>query len=477
MASPSPPFSWQPDMTTSRRTVIPLAIFLLASAIAQAGVLADHPGYWLGDLKVSEGSVLKIGVESFTRADGSAWASVASPDQGAYDIPVTRLREAGNTVELDLPMAAMRLTWVDDHFDAEWKQNGPPLHMSLRAVAQFPRRSRPQSPTAPFPYADETLAVQSTAGVMLGATLSLPAGVASPDLAILVHGSGPSTRDAEVDGHRTFAVLADQLARRGIAVLRYDKRGISRSTGDYQGHTQGQLADDLAAVVRALAARQQFASIGLIGHSEGSMIAAAVAARYPDSVDSIVSLAGVGMPGVELMLLQDRLVARDQGADPAELARVMPYARRFYETVVARPEVVARLAALETLHESLSSADKALINKYHMDEGTLSLSWARQPFLRDSLISDPRSDWQAVRCPVLALNGDVDHQVPPENLAGIVSALHVGGNHRVQSAILTSVNHMFQTARTGAVDEYAAIDETIAPNVVERIGEFVLRPR
>jgi hypothetical protein len=464
-------------MTPLRRTVIPLAMFLLASAIAQAGVLADHPGYWLGDLKVADGSILKIGVESFTRADGSAWASVASPDQGAYDIPVTRLREARNTVELDLPMAAMRLTWVDDHFDAEWKQNGPPLPMSLRAVAQFPRRSRPQSPTAPFPYADKTLAVQSTAGVMLGATLSLPAGVASPDLAILVHGSGPSTRDAEVDGHRTFAVLADQLARRGVAVLRYDKRGISRSTGDYQGLTQKQLADDLVAVVRALAARKQFARIGLIGHSEGSAIAAAVAARHPDWVDFIVSLAGVGMPGVDLMLLQDRLVARDQGADPAELARVMPFARSFYETVVAQPEVAARTAALETLHASLSSADKALINKYHMDEGTLSLAWARQPFLRDSLISDPRSNWQAVRCPVLALNGDADHQVPPENLAGIVASLGVGANQRVQAAILPSVNHMFQTAKTGAVDEYAAIDETIAPTVIQRIGDFILRPR
>jgi fermentation-respiration switch protein FrsA (DUF1100 family) len=183
------------------------------------------------------------------------------------------------------------------------------------------------------------------------------------------------------------------------------------------------------------------------------------------------------MSGVDLMLLQDRLVARDQGADAAELARVMPYARSFYETVVAQPEMAARTAALETLHAGLSSADKALINKYHMDEGTLSLAWARQPFLRDSLISDPRSNWQAIRCPVLALNGDADHQVPPENLAGIVAALGVGRNPRVQAAILPSVNHMFQTAKTGAVDEYAAIDETIAPTVIQRIGDFILRPR
>ena len=132
---------------------------------------------------------------------------------------------------------------------------------------------------------------------------------------------------------------------------------------------------------------------------------------------------------------------------------------------------------METLHESLSSADKVLIQKHHMNEGTLSLAWARQPFLRDALISDPRSDWQAVRCPVLALNGDADRQVPPENLAGNLAAPGVGGHHRVQAEILPSVNHMFQTAKTGAVDDYAAINETIALTVIQRVGDFILRPR
>lgn len=144
---------------------------------------------------------------------------------------------------------------------------------------------------------------------------------------------------------------------------------------------------------------------------------------------------------------------------------------------IAQPEAAAWKAVLETLHESLSSADKVLIQKHHMNEGTLSLAWARQPFLRDALISDPRSDWQAVRCPVLALNGDADRQVPPENLAGNLAAPGVGGHHRVQAEILPSVNHMFQTAKTGAVDDYAAINETIALTVIQRVGDFILRPR
>src|SRR5205823_2767986 len=131
-----------------------------------------------------------------------------------------------------------------DHFKAEWKQGGMAFPLELKRVDGFPEKHRPQTPAAPFPYAEEQLAIPAADGVTLGATLTIPAGVVKPNVVILVHGSGPATRDELVEGHRTFAVLADYLARHGVAVLRYDKRGISRSTGDYDKHTQPQLADD-----------------------------------------------------------------------------------------------------------------------------------------------------------------------------------------------------------------------------------------
>jgi fermentation-respiration switch protein FrsA (DUF1100 family) len=135
-----------------------------------------------------------------------------------------------------------------------------------------------------------------------------------------------------------------------------------------------------------------------------------------------------------------------------------------------------RIAALKTLFDELSPQDKTLVEKNKMNEGSLSLSWAAKPFLRASLMSDPQVDWRAVRCPVLALNGSLDHQVPAkENLAGIVAALHAGGNDRVESAELPSLNHLFQTAITGAEDEYFKIDETIAPVVLQRVAQFVTR--
>ncbi|HEX9146639.1 MAG TPA: alpha/beta fold hydrolase, partial [Candidatus Binatia bacterium] len=279
-------------MKFALQSLTTLVILLALNVSAQAGVLADHPGHWMGELKIPNGPTFKSGVEVFTRADGSTWASFASPDQGAYDIPVARIAEEGNTAQLELGFASMKLTWVADHFHGEWSQGGKTFQLeALRQVADFPKKTRRQTPVAPFPYKEETLAIAAADKVMLAATLSMPRGVVNPNVVILVHGSGPQTRNEENQGHQPFAVLADYLARQGIAVLRYDKRGISRSTGDYANHTQTQLANDLYAVTQAMRSRKQFSRVGVLGHSEGPMIAAAVAAKHPGSVDFLVSLA------------------------------------------------------------------------------------------------------------------------------------------------------------------------------------------
>jgi len=452
------------------------ALSLALHSHATAGLLQDHQGRWLGDMKMPDGPTLKIGAELFTRADGSYWASASSPDQDEYDIPVRNIKETEDTLELDLVSATLKLTWVRDHFNGEWIQGPAPLSLTMNQVSEFPKKIRPQTPKAPFPYTDETLAITSAKGVTLGATLSIPSGKVDPILVVLVHGSGPGTRDEELAGHRPFAVLADYLARAGVAVLRYDKRGISRSTGDYENHTLAQLVDDLNAVVREMKARKPFARIGLIGLSEGPQIAAAVAAQHPEAVNFVVSLAGTGLPGIEMIVLQDRVWAKDHGANPAEVERLMVYVRKYYETILLNADIGPRIKALKTLYDELSPEDKTLVEKHKMNEGSLSLSWAAKPFLRASLMSNPQIDWRAVRCPVLALNGSLDHQVPArENLAGIVAALHAGGNDKVESAELPSLNHLFQTAKTGAEDEYGNIDETLAPIVLQRIAQFVIQ--
>jgi pimeloyl-ACP methyl ester carboxylesterase len=460
------------SMKSLRSKLLPLLIPFALHSVAFAGVVKDHPGHWMGDLKLPDGRVLKSGIELFSRADGSPWASMASPNQGAYDLPVERIDEKGDTADLHLSFGTMTMTWVGDHFKAEWKQGGATFPLELKKVAAFPTKLRPQTPVAPFPYTEQQLSIPGADGVMLGATLTIPAGVAKPNVAILVHGSGPSTRDEEVEGHRIFAVLADHLARQGVAVLRYDKRGISRSTGDYANHTQPQLVGDLAAVVNAVRARGQFRHVGLIGHSEGPMIAAAVASRQPASVDFLVSMAGVGLPGLEMMLLQDRLVAEGNGASPEETERLMRYVRRYYEIVIAEADKDARVAALKAMQNALPEADKALIAKYKMNSGTLSVNMAAQPFLRVLLTTNPQADWRGVRCPVLALNGSLDRQVPPASMDGIVASLREGGNRKVDAEVIPSLNHLFQTAKTGKESEYGEIDETIAPIALQKIAAF-----
>lgn len=445
---------------------------------SHADVISDHQGRWLGQMTIPHGGpTIKFGADLFLRADGTSWASGASPDQDAFDLPVKRIGPADDGIELEFSFGILKMHWAVDHFQGEYRQHGTPewLPLAMRQVAQFPARQRPQTPKAPFPYSDQTLSLAGADGVVLSATLSLPHGKPNPTLVVLVNGSGPAARDEDVFGHRTFAVLADHLARQGIAVLRYDKRGIGRSTGDYESHTESQLIDDLDALVQTIRARKQFSRLGLIGHSQGAILAAAVAARSPNSVDFLVSLAGVGLSGLQNTVLQDIEYARDQQATPTEVARLAVYVRAYYDEIIANAEDGPRMAALKALQDRLTADDRALIERRHMNVGTLSQDWATKPFLRASLMANPTADWLRVRCPVLALNGSLDHQVPgAENLAGIVAALSVGGNTNGASRLLPSLNHMFQTAQTGSDDEYAAIEETIAPVALAQVAQFVL---
>lgn len=442
---------------------------------AQGAFLKAHQGFWLGERKNPNATTTKVGLEIFTRADGSLWARVAQPDFGNHEIPVKAIQETRDGIEVSLfPPITLKLAWATDHFTGVWQSPGGALPLDLRPVRAFPEKARPQALKAPFPYREETVAIPSADGVTLGATLSLPQGVAKPLVAVLVHGSGPHNRDESGEGHRPFAVLADHLARRGVAVLRYDKRGVSRSTGNYDQHTREQLIADVHSVVRALRARKQFKGLGLIGHSEGPGLAAAVAARHPESVDFLVSLAGVGLPGLEMMLVQDRSEATANGATPEEADAIVAYSRKHYELVVANADPKAAVAALATLIQD-SPRERALLAKYEMDGagGTLSLKSAEEPNLRDLLLADPATDWRRVKCPVLALNGALDVQVPPRSLEGIARALKAGGNGKVETAVLPALNHGFQTAMTGRVEEYGELEETLAPIALERVAAFI----
>lgn len=427
------------------KSLIAALVLSVVQPFASAAVLEGRNGFWLGDMKIPNGPTLKMGVEIFKRADGSQWASVSSPDQGAYDIPVATIKENGDVADLDIGIANVKLRWEKDHFAGQFKQGNDAFSFDMQQVPSFPKKARPQTPVAPFPYRDEVLAFPSTDGVVLGATLSIPDGTVKPNLVILVHGSGPATRDHGMAGHESFAVLADYLARKGIAVLRYDKRGISRSTGNFEQHTGVQLIDDLQTIAKAIKGRVEFNRVGLLGLSEGSGIAAAVAARDPANADFIVSLGGMGVTGLELMYQQDRIAMIDNGATASQADQIMRYIRKYYALVLAHDDPAPRITAIKAMQRALPKKDKVLIEKFKANQGSLSLDMAAKPFLKALLLSNPPSDWRQVAIPALVLGGGKDHQVPSkENVAGIVAALKAGKNPRVESAILPTLNHLFQ---------------------------------
>jgi uncharacterized protein len=338
---------------------------------------------------------------------------------------------------------------------------------------------RPQFPVAPLPYASQEIVFDNPeAGISLVGTLSTPGQGGPFPAVVLIAGSGAHTRDELVSLHKIFLVLADHLTRKGIAVLRYDKRGVGLSGGmaDPQSTTDD-YAGDARAAVRFLRTQPDIdpGKIGLVGHSEGGIIAPMVAADDP-GVAFIVLLAGTGLPGMEIEILQGSALGRAQGADERIVLAIERQYRSVFPMIIAAKD---NAEALRKLHASerevFTAEERALLGIPDTGLPDEAYSGFLTPWFRRFLELDPRPFLEKVKCPVLALNGEKDLQVPPDvNLAEIGAALGRGGNARVSIRRIDGLNHMFQTAPTGRPDEYRNIEETFAPAALEMISAWIL---
>ncbi|PZO10863.1 MAG: alpha/beta hydrolase [Lysobacteraceae bacterium] len=339
-------------------------------------------------------------------------------------------------------------------------------------------RRRPQHPIAPLPYeSQEVMFDTPNPAVSPVGTLTYPGSGTNFPAVVLVAGTGPHTRDAGMSLHKTLLVLADHLTRQGFAVLRYDKRGIGLTGGAlHPGSTTDDYAADALAAVRFLKLQPNInaARIGLVGHSEGGIIAAMVAAEAPEDVAFIVMLAGTGLPGLENQSLQGAAFARADGV-PEPLIRLNQKLERVQLEIAASK--LGRQEALDATRmatEALSAEDKITLEI--PPEGLPAEAFENlvSPWFRRFLALDPRTYLEKVRCPVLALVGDKDLQVPPaENLQGIERALERGGNPHATVRQLPSINHNLQTARTGKLSEYFLIEETVAPSVLALMSTWM----
>ncbi|MCC6525958.1 MAG: alpha/beta fold hydrolase [Polyangiaceae bacterium] len=387
----------------------------------------------------------------------------SAKDEGAYHVVlVTCAFEA-------MPMD-VRLV-----FDAEQKLAGIQLRPSENTDAFGPR---PQTPKPPFPYAARDVAYPNPAdGSTLAGTLTVPEGAGPHPAVLLVTGSGAQDRDETIFGHKPFWVLADHLGRHGVAVLRVDDRGIGKTTGDPTHATIETHATDVEAGLAFLKTQPDVdpKRLGLVGHSEGGIIAAVVAARSKD-VAFVVSLAGTGLSGAEINPLQVEAILRAKGGMSEDGIRAIVAAQRAIMKLLATDASDAALDA--AVNAAFAAAEQyapgALGAKGTPAGRAAEVASLRSDWFRSFVKLDPASHWSRVTVPVLALVGDRDTQVPADpNLGAIAAALAKAGNHDAETEKLPGLNHLFQRAQTGLVDEYATLEETFAPAALERVTSFV----
>lgn len=456
-----------------------LVMMLLSKPTVAAVTLEDIEGSWLGTMNIPEGPSLRIGIEVFKKADNHWGGNIASLDQGARYMLVSSVSIEGELFTLQManaPVTVVGLVNLNEGIiDSKFRQGNSEFDLNLHKVDELPDIDRKQTPRRKDDYLQQEVAYQNPHdGTWLAGTLTAPKGSTRHPAIMLVAGSGPNHRDSYHAGHRTFKVLADHLTRLGYVVLRADKRGVYKSGGRFDDANIKNLVLDTQSAVQFLKSRQRVdrKNIVLIGHSEGSLVSVMTAEK--ESVQGIVSMAGPGMSVLDILLLQDQTEPKAKGASKAETDILLQFSQRFYTMVMNTPSSEERKKNAINLYESLSGDEAEVVAKWvDKNNGTLSISSAASASFYEFLQQSPLPYWQRFSGKALILNGGKDSQVPAqENVAGIVNAID-NKNADIESHIFENLNHLFQPATTGSVDEYGKIETTIDEKVLSVISKWL----
>jgi len=439
------------------------------------------PGSWLGKISTN-GIDLRLVFNLKLNDKDSLIATADSPDQGAKNIPLGRVILNGNKLTIQAPMLLGEYIGTitgDSTIDGTWTQRGASFTVNLKKLKTAFTINRPQEPKPPFPYTYEDVTfINEKFNIKLAGTFTLPTGNGPFKAVILITGSGAQNRNEELMGHKPFMVIADYLSRNGIAVLRYDDRGVSKSQGNYSEATSADLATDAEAAFNFLNNNPKInhKEIGLLGHSEGGLIAPIVASSNPD-IGFIVSLAGPGVTGQQIIIRQSQDISRISGVSEDKIRKSTETNKKLY--AVLRKEKDNRKAEVKILalykeilereKTSKEETEKA-VNQLKATFGASIYTWFRY-----FIVTDPAIFWKKVKCPVLALNGEKDLQVAAhENLPAIEKALKSSGNKSVKTIKLPGLNHLFQHCKTGLPTEYSEIEETFSPEALKIISDWIL---
>lgn len=445
-------------------------LFFLAFITALTASAQTVAGTWTGKLSVG-GTQLTVALNITDNADGTYSCTLDSPDQGVKGIPAEITVTDGTKVKVTIAslMAAYEGEIKDGELKGTFTQQGFPFPLNLKPGEA--KLNRPQTPKEPYPYVTKELTVSNHAdGAELSGTLTYPVGYEKMDkkdvpVVVMVTGSGLQNRDEELFGHKPFLVLADYLARNGIATLRYDDRGKDKSTGNPATATVESNMRDALAAVEAARGMGEFGKVGVLGHSEGGLIAFMLGAQ--GKADFIVSMAGPGVGGDSILLAQNRRMLVQSGM-PAGLADGYCKALKGILTAMAGTESISdpNAKAQEIVKQTgvnLPAPAVANLAKV-IESGT--------PWLKSFISYDPTGDIKAQKCPVMAVNGSKDMQViADENLSAIRGLLPANKMNVVKE--YDGLNHLFQHCTTGMVTEYNQIEETMSPEVMQDIAGWI----
>lgn len=456
-----------------------IALFLSIFLTGTLSYAQDITGQWNGVLSV-QGMNLRM-VFHIQKTEDGYKSTTDSPDQGAIGLPVANTTFDGSKVTLSSSNWVYEGDLKIDSIVGALKQGGVSFPITLKcSPAEIKPLVRPQEPKPPYPYRSEDITFENkTAGITLAGTITMPATGKDFTVVVLITGSGAQNRDEEIMGHKPFLVIADYLTQHGIAVLRYDDRGTAKSTGDIRTATTADLATDAESAVAWLKTRKEInpRKIGLMGHSEGGVIAPMVAAKSKD-VGFIVMLAGTGIRGDSLLLLQTELIARASGLSESKVAKIIKFNSQIYNKIIKTNEPVSQQELTDFMATTLKddimevAPEKTAIDSY-IEQLAVSTS---NPWIQYFLRYDPAPVLEKVKCQVLAVNGDKDLQVPATvNLQAISKALKKGGNKKVTVKEYPGLNHLFQECTTGSPSEYASIEQTFSPDVLKDLADWILK--
>jgi uncharacterized protein len=438
-------------------------------------------GSWLGKLNIS-GVTLRIVFNLSVIEKDSLAVTLDSPDQGAKGLKVGPVELAGDKIKISASLIKGEYngTFANDTLiNGTWSQAGSSWPLDLSKMKTALIINRPQEPKPPFPYLSEDVIFKNEkANINLGGTLTLPDGNGPFPAVILITGSGSQNRNEELMGHKPFLLIADYLTRHGIAVFRYDDRGVGQSQLGPAEANSADFATDAEAALNYLKTRPKInpQKIGLAGHSEGGLIAPICASTNHD-VAFIVSLAGTGVRGEEILNRQNYDISKATGMSEQEINKAISMNKKLFAIVKKEPdnkkaEAKMMVAFKEFLEKEKTSGQDSIkaAQQFHSSVAILTSKWFRY-----FLAANPADFWKKVTCPVLALNGEKDLQVAADvNLPAIEKALKKSGNNSVTIRKFAELNHLFQHCKTGAPSEYGEIEETMSPEVLKTISDWIL---